>query len=678
MNPLLVEFNTPFHTPPFQNIKLEHFKPAIIQLMDLAREEIGLIADSSAHPTFENTIEALENAGRKLDEVSEIFFNLNSAETSDEMQALAVELSPMLTDYGNEIMQNVHLFERVKTVKNDADIEKLDPEQQMLLEKTYKGFVRNGAELTGRDKDRYNEISKDLAMLSLKFSENLLAETNAFEMHITDESMLAGLPENIKEAAAQLSKEHGKDEGWMFNLHAPSFVPFMEYADNRELREKLLKAYSSRSYKGNDKDNQDIVLKTIKLRAEIAELLGFESFANYTLSERMAETPEKVNLFLNQLLDRCLQKAQREVEEIKEFIKELGDDIEVQRWDWAYYSQKLKRKKFDLNDEMLRPYFKLENALQGIFDIAHRLYGIKFIENKEIPVYHKDVVAYDVRNEDNEHVSVFYADFFPRKGKRGGAWMTSFRGQWKNENDQRPVVSIVCNFTPPTGNKPSLLTFNEVNTLFHEFGHALHGMLANGKYSSLSGTSVYWDFVELPSQIMENWLEEKECLDMFAKHHESNETIPEELIQKIKDSSKFQAAYQTLRQLSFAMLDMAWHSLNSEEAKKVRNVNEFETLAISKTSLLDKIPGTCLSTQFAHIFHGGYAAGYYSYKWAEVLDADAFALFKEKGIFNREVASSFKENILSKGGSEHPMKLYKRFRGQEPTIDALLVRSGLQ
>lgn len=677
MNPLLSEFNTPFQTPPFDQIKLEHFKPALLDLMGMAKEEIENIAGNQDTPDFSNTIVALEGSSRRLFEVAEIFFNLNSAETNDEMQALAVELSPMLTDFSNEIMQNERLFARVKKVRDTVLQEELTTEEAMLLEKTYKGFVRSGAELEGDTKRRFNEISKELSKLSLKFSENLLAETNGYELHVENEEELSGLPQNIMEAATQLAKEAGKEGGWLFNLHAPSFVPFMEYADNRDLREKIFKAYSSRSFKGDKLDNQQIVLETIRLRAELASLLGYTSFADYTLEERMAEQPKKVSAFLEELFERSYGKAKKEVEEIKDFIKEIGHDIELQRWDWAYYSQKLKNKRFDLNDEMLRPYFKLENALDGIFEVAGRLFGLTFKQDKQIPVYHPDVVAYEVTDEEGRHVAVFYADFFPRKGKRGGAWMTSFRGQWKDTIDHRPVVSIVCNFTPRTETKPSLLTFNEVSTLFHEFGHALHGMLANGTYGSLSGTSVYWDFVELPSQIMENWLEEKECLDIFARHYETDEPIPVELVQKIKDSSKYHAAYQTLRQLSFGMLDMAWHTLDSTDAGGVGAVSDFEATAIAKTDLFKKIPGTCLSTQFAHIFHGGYAAGYYSYKWAEVLDADAFSLFKQRGIFDEDTAKSFKDNILSKGGSEHPMELYKKFRGQEPTIDALLERSGL-
>jgi peptidyl-dipeptidase Dcp len=675
MNPLLSSFDTPFQTPPFHLIKTEHYKPAIESLIEDSREEINKIISNDEPASFNNTIEALEGTGRKLDEAAEIFFNLNSAETDEEMQQLAAEISPILTEFNNEIMQNADLFGRVKSVYDQAYKFDLDDEQKMLLTKSYKGFIRSGANLSGADKDRFKEISMGLSKLTLNFGENVLAETNAFQLILEDESDLAGIPTGIKAQAAATAKEEGQEGKWLFSLQAPSYIPFVEYADKRELREKMFRAFVSKSFKGNEYDNQENIIQIVTLRAELAELLSYPTYADYVLEERMAETPSKVNSFLEELLDKSLAKAQNEVEEIKNFISEIGDDIKLERWDWAYYAQKLKKSKFDLNDEMLRPYFKLENSLKGIFKIAQKLYGLEFIENKDIPVYHKDVKAYEVKDEHGDHLSVFYADFFPRKGKRGGAWMTSFRGQWKDEIDHRPVVSIVCNFTPPSENKPSLLTYDEVNTLFHEFGHALHGMLANGKYKSISGTSVFWDFVELPSQIMENWLEEKECLDLFAHHYETGDVIPADLVQKIKDSSKFHAAYQTLRQLSFGMMDLAWHSI--KKSTEIKDVKTFESNATAKTELMNPVEGTCMSTQFSHIFHGGYGAGYYSYKWAEVLDADAFSLFKEKGIFDKETAKSFKENILSKGGSEHPMKLYKKFRGQEPSLDALLERSGL-
>ena len=676
-NPLLAPFNTPFGVPPFADIKLEHYKPGIEKLIQKSREEIEAIAHQTEAPTFENTIIALERGGRDLDQAAEIFFNLNSAETSDEMQELANGISPMLTEFGNEIMQNAELFNRVKTVYDNKDSLSLDKEDQMLLRKTYLGFVRSGSNLNEEDKKKYRELSNALAMASLKFGENVLAETNSYELVLENEDDLKGLPEGAIDAAAFAAEEKGHRGAWLFTLQAPSFLPFMEYAENRELREKMYKAYMSKAFKGDDLDNQEKVKEIVKLRFEMAQLLGYETYADYILEERMAEEPAKVKNFLNDLLEKALPKVKEEVEEIKAYIKKLGDDIELERWDWAYYSQKLKNEKYQLDDEMLRPYFQLEKAIDGIFQVANKLYGLTFKKNDDIPVYHKDVQAYEVIDENGKHISVFYADFFPRAGKRGGAWMTSYRGQWKTDKDHRPVVSIVCNFTPPSAKKPSLLTYNEVETLFHEFGHALHGMLADGKYNSLSGTNVYWDFVELPSQILENWLMEKECLDLFAGHYETGESIPQELINKIKASSNYHEAYQTVRQLSFGLMDMDWHSLTKENID-VADVAAFEQGAMKRTELFNPIPGVCMSTQFSHIFQGGYAAGYYSYKWAEVLDADAFSVFKDKGIFDKTTATSFKENILSRGGSEHPMELYKKFRGHEPTVDALLERSGLK
>lgn len=677
-NPLIGSFDTPFQTPPFSQIKNEHYKPAILELIKLSKKEIETITAQSDDPTYTNTIVALEKSGKKLNQAAEIFFNLNSAETSDELQALASEISPKLTEFSNEVMQNAALFKRVKTVYEQRNNLDLDTEDEMLLNETYREFIRNGANLSDEDKERFKELSIELSKVSLKFGENLLAETNGFEIEFSDEKELAGLPESVKGMAAQTAKDLGKEGKWVFTLHAPSYVPFMEYSENRELREKMYREYASKAFKGNEFDNSELVKQTVKIRTELANLLGYNTYADYILEKRMAKSSQTVNDFLNELLEKSFDRAQEEVEEIKDYIKRTGEDIVLEKWDWAFYSQKLKQEKYDLDDEMLRPYFKLEYALDGIFEVANRLYGLEFIQNQSIPVYHEDVKAYEVQDENGKHVSVFYADFFPRKGKRGGAWMTSYRGQWKDEEgDHRPIVSIVCNFTPPTDEKPSLLTFNEVNTLFHEFGHALHGMLADGKYGSQSGTSVYWDFVELPSQIMENWLEEKECLDLFAKHYETGETIPISLIDKIKDTSKYHAAYQMLRQLSFAMLDMAWHSLSADEME-VDDVLNFETNTIEKTDLFSAVEGTCLSTQFAHIFQGGYAAGYYSYKWAEVLDADAFSVFKEKGIFDKATATAFKEHVLSKGGSEHPMILYKNFRGKEPSNEALLERSGLK
>lgn len=676
-NPLLESFETPFGVPPFEKIKLDHYKPGIEKLIEKSRSEIEEIASQEAEASFENTIEALERGGRDLDQAAEVFFNLNSAETSDEMQALANELSPLLTEFGNEIMQNERLFNRVKSVYDNRSKLTLDQEEEMLLRKTYLGFIRSGANLNKEDKKKYRELSNTLAMASLKFGENVLAETNAYELILENEEDLKGLPEGAVDAAALAAEEKGYKGMWLFTLQAPSFLPFMEYAENRALREKMYKAYMSKAFKGDDLDNQEKVTEIVKLRYQMAQLLGYNTYADYILEERMAEKPNKVKDFLNDLLEKALPKAKEEVEELKSYVKKQGDDIELERWDWAFYSQKLKNEKYQLDDEMLRPYFQMEKAVDGIFQVANKLYGLSFKKNSDIPVYHKDVQAYEVLDESGKHISVFYADFFPRPGKRGGAWMTSYRGQWKTDKDHRPVVSIVCNFTPPTDSKPSLLTFNELETLFHEFGHALHGMLADGKYNSLSGTSVYWDFVELPSQILENWLMEKECLDLFASHYQTGESIPEDLIEKIKASSNYHEAYQTVRQISFGLMDMAWHSLTAENID-VDDVAGFEQKAMKRTELFNPIPGVCMSTQFSHIFQGGYAAGYYSYKWAEVLDADAFSVFKSNGIFDVDTARSFRDNILSKGGSEHPMELYKRFRGQEPSVEALLERSGLK
>ena len=673
-NPLLHAFNTPFGVPPFEQIKVEHYLPAIEQLIIDAQAEIDEIANADDAPTFANTIVAMERSGLALNQAAEIFFNLNSAETSDEMQALANELSPILTEFGNGIMQNVALFTRVKSVFDQKDALNLDPESDMLLTKCYKGFVRSGANLNDTQKAKYNEVSNALAMASLKFGENVLAETNGYELILENEDDLAGLPDSAIDAAAMTAEEKGHSGLWVFTLQAPSFMPFLEYADNRELREKLYKAYMSKAYKGDELDNQAVVKEIVKLRFEMAQLLGYANYADYVLEERMAEKPAKVKDFLNDLLEKALPKAKEEIEELKAYIKKIGHDIELERWDWAYYSQKLKNEKYQLDDEMLRPYFQLENAVDGMFEVANKLYGLSFTKNDEISVYHESAQAYEVTDAQGKHISVFYTDFFPRPGKRGGAWMTSYRGQWKVDGeDKRPVVSIVCNFTPPTESKPSLLTFREVETLFHEFGHALHGMLADGQYGSLSGTSVYWDFVELPSQILENWVQEKECLDLFAKHYETGELIPEDLVQKLRNSATFMEGYATVRQVGLASLDMAWHGVNPNH---ISDVSEYEKQILENTDLLPGITSSNTSCAFSHIFQGGYSAGYYSYKWAEVLDADAFEYFKEKGIFSQEVAQKFRK-LLSSGGSVKPMDLYKEFRGQEPDPKALLRRAGL-
>ena len=669
-NPLLL----PFNEAPFSSIKNEHFKPAFETAITMAREEIDTITNNTDTPTFENTVVALDYAGAQLDRISSVFFNLNSAETNEHIQKIAQEVSPLLSEFGNDITLNEQLFARIKSIYDQKDTLTLSVEAQTLLEKRYKSFARNGANLAEDKKSRLREIDASLAKLKLTFGENVLAETNAYELHLTDESDLEGLPESAKEAAANAAKSRDK-EGWVITLDYPSYIPFMKYATNRALRKELSIAFGSKAFKGNEHDNQKNVLEIVQLRHERANLLGYETHAHFVLEERMAETPSKVIAFLNTLLEKAKPAAQREFAQLENFAKAEDNIKQLEKWDGSYYSEKLKQKLFSLDDEQLKPYFKLENVIAGVFTIAQKLFGLQFEEVFDVDTYHEEVKTYHVLDADGNFISLFYADFHPRKGKRGGAWMTSFKSQMMKDGvNERPHVSNVCNFTPSTPSKPSLLTFGEVTTLFHEFGHGLHGMLANTTYPSLSGTSVYWDFVELPSQVLENWCYEKEALELFATHYETGEVIPMELIQKIKDSATFQEGMQTLRQLSFGLMDMAWHSQNPSA---ITDVKAFETAAFSETSLYPPTPETCMSTSFSHIFQGGYSSGYYSYKWAEVLDADAFEYFKEHGIFNKEIAQKFKEHVLSKGGTENPMTLYKRFRGQEPQPDALLRRAGL-
>lgn len=674
MNPLLENFNTPFETPPFDKIKTEDFLPAIKAAITLAKTDIQKIK-SEPIPDFENTIVALDHAGDRLSLISSIFFNLNSAETNDEIQALAREISPLLTAHSNDILLDADLFEQIKQVYAQKDQLNLSEEQSTLLEKTYKGFVRNGANLSEDQKENLRKIDQELSQLGLKFGENVLAETNKYSLVIDNESQLSGLPEAIKEAAAQLADEKDLKGKWVFTLAFPSYIPFMTYADNRALRKELFLAYNTKACKDDELDNKQSIKDMLKLKNQRAQLLGYESYANFVLEERMAKSGTAVLDFLNNLLEKAKPKAIEEVKELEAYAKSLDGIDKLEKWDFAYYSEKLKKEKYEVDDELLRPYFKLEHVIKGVFTTANKLFGLTFIENKNIPVYHQEVTAYEVKDENGNHVAVFYADYFPRAGKRNGAWMTSYRGQKIIAGkDQRPHVSIVCNFTKPTKTKPSLLTFNEVTTLFHEFGHALHGMLAKGTYESLSGTSVYWDFVELPSQIFENWCYEKACLDLFASHYETGETIPSSLIEKIKNASNFQQGYQTVRQISFGLLDMAYHST---DPSLISDIPTFEKEQMKKTALLPDTEGTMMSTSFSHIFQGGYAAGYYSYKWAEILDADAFELFLEKGIFDSNTAKSFQKHILSAGGSVHPSILYKRFRGRDPKPDALLKRAGL-
>lgn len=674
MNILLQKFGTKLDTAPFSKIKNEDYLPAFQEAIVLAKAEIDAIVNIAENPTFKNTIEALSYSGDTLDRISSIFFNLNSAETSDEMQKIAQDVSPLLSEFGNDVRLNADLFAKVKTVYEQRESLNLNPEQTTLLDKQYKSFSRNGANLPEDKKNQLREIDKELSKLSLQFGENVLAETNAFELHLIDEKDLAGLPEGTVEAARSLAKAQEK-EGWIFTLDHPSYIPFVTYADNRELRKKMSIAFGARCFQNNEFGNQEIVLKIAKLRFERANLLGYKTHAHFVLEERMAESPEKVLSFSNDLLAKAKPAAQKEFDQLSAFAKELDGIEQLEKWDGAYYSEKLKQQLFNLDDEKLKPYFQLEKVLNGAFTIAEKLYGLTFAEIFDIDKYHEEVTTYEVKDENNELVAVFYADFFPRKGKRNGAWMTSFKSQYiKDGKNERPHISNVCNFTKPTETKPSLLTFNEVTTLFHEFGHGLHGMLANTVYPNLSGTSVYWDFVELPSQIMENWCYEPEALALFAHHYETDEIIPQEYVQKIKESASFQEGMATMRQLSFGLLDMGWHG---QDPTNITDIKTFETEQFASTQLYPDVSENAMSTAFSHIFQGGYSSGYYSYKWAEVLDADAFDYFQENGIFNTEVAEKFKENVLSKGGTEHPMILYKRFRGQEPKPDALLKRAGL-
>ncbi len=675
MNILNEPFDTQFHTAPFSKIKNEDFLPAIKKGILDAKAEIDTITNNPEAPTFQNTIEALDFSGEQLDRISSIFFNLNSAETNDEIQKIAQEVSPLLSEFSNDITLNETLFKRVKAVYDAKDSLDLTTEQLTLLNKKYKGFSRNGANLPEDKKQQLRDIDKELSKLKLKFGENVLAETNKYELHITNEADLDGLPESAKEEAKQTAEQKGKD-GWMITLQYPSYIPFMTYAKNRELRKKLALAFGAKGFNNDALDNQDIVLKIAKLRHQRANLLGYKTHAHFVLEERMAKNPETVSTFLNDLLEKAKPAAEREFKTLSDFAKELDGIEQLQKWDGGYYSEKLKQKLFDLDDEKLKPYFKLENVINGVFTIAEKLYGLQFEEINTIDKYHDNVLTYKVTDSDGNYISIFYADFFPRVGKRNGAWMTVYKPQYvKNGENSRPHISIVCNFTKPTKTKPSLLTFNEVTTLFHEFGHALHGMLANTTYPSISGTSVFWDFVELPSQVLENWCYEKEALELFATHYETGEVIPMDLIEKIKTSATFHEGMQTLRQLSFGLLDMSWHA--NEAPETINSVKAHEQKAFENTKLYPDVAENCMSTSFSHIFQGGYSSGYYSYKWAEVLDADAFELFKEEGIFSKNVAQKFKDNVLSQGGTEDPMTLYKRFRGKEPQPEALLKRAGL-
>ena len=678
MNPFLSTYKTPFETIPFSKINNEHYLSALKKGIELTQAEIQNIISNPQPPTFQNTIEVMEKTGDIINKVTAAFFNLNAANTNDEMQSLAQEISPLLTAHGNDIMMNKELFDRIKVVY-ESGIEGLTTEQETLLTKTYKSFVRNGANLGENEKNRLREIDTLTAKLSLTFGEHVLKESNQFKLVLDNQKDLSGLPQSVIEAASITAKNEGHENKWVFTLDYPSYIPFMTYAENRSLREQMYRAFNSKGFQDNDNNNTAVVRKITKLRAERAQLLGYESHAHYVLEERMAESPSKVLDFLNDIQSKAIKHAKNEFDELTAYAHQLDQIKQIQKWDGTYYSEKLKKEKFAIDDVLLRPYFQLENVVNGVFKTAQKLFGITFKQRNDIDVYHEDVITYEVLSDKNEHLAVFYADFFPRPGKRQGAWMTSFRSQKIEDNRNiRPHVSIVCNFTKPTDELPSLLSFQEVTTLFHEFGHALHGIFANGNYASLSGTSVFWDFVELPSQLLENWCYEKECLNLFAKHHQTNEVIPLDYVQKIKNSSNFQAGMATLRQIGLGKIDMGWHAITLDNAEILENdFIAFESSQLNGIDLYPSVDGCCVSTSFSHIFQGGYSSGYYSYKWAEVLEADAFEAFKEIGIFNSKVAHKFRDHILSSGGSEHPSLLYRKFRGKDATIDALLNRAGL-
>ena len=690
-NPFFLPYNTPHDTAPFDRIRMEDYEEAMLEGIRREDEQIDKIVNNPAKPTFDNTIISVDDGKdgedyyNLLDRVSIVFFNLLSAETNDEMDALAQKMSPILTKHSNDIRLNEKLFERIKYVHRHH--RKLSPEEKMLLDNCYDGFVRNGALLDAAGKERLRQLTEEISVLGLQFSQNLLKENKAFTLHLTDEAQLDGLPETAREAAALAAKEQGK-EGWVFTLDFPSYLPFMTYSTQRELRRQLYMAKNTECIHDNTENNLEICKRIINLRRELAQLLGHNSYADYVLKHRMAGNVRNVYKLFNDLIKAYKPTAQKEVAAIEKMARQLeGKDFKLEPWDFGFYSHKLQLQKFNIDAEMLRPYFELSKVIDGVFGLANRLYGITFKENKDIPVYHPDVKAYEVFDEDGSFLAVFYADFHPRKGKQGGAWMTSYQGQWMecedvkkpfgpgNIKNVRPHVSVVMNLTKPTEEKPALLTLSEVETFLHEFGHSLHGMFANTRFESLSGTSVWWDFVELPSQFMENFAIEKEFLRTFAFHYKTGEPIPDDLIDRIVKSRNYNVAYTCMRQVGFGLLDMAYYTKKDEFTD---DIIPFEKKAWEKAQILPQLPDTCMTVQFSHIMAGGYAAGYYSYKWAEVLDADAFAVFKKHGVFDKKTARSFRENILSKGGTENPMTLYKRFKGGEPTIDALLKRNGIK
>lgn len=674
-NPLLHKWQTPFGTPPFHLIEIIHYKPAVEEAIKQASIEIDNITDNNEPPDFENTIATLDRSGENLGRITSILFNLNSAETSKALQEVAQEVAPLLARFSNDITLNEKLFQRIKLVYESRESSALKTEQKILTERKFRNFMLGGAGLKEEEKNRFRAISEELSTLSLKFEENVLEETNSFELHLIEKDDIAGLPQSVIEMASS-EAEKRKKQGWVFTLHFPSYVPFMQYSDRRDLREKMFRAYSSRAFHANEFDNSQLALKIANLRLEMARMLGFETFAEMILGDRMADTPTKVTNFLEELYQASKPAALRDFGQIKSFAESLGHSGPIERYDWAYFSEKYKKKLYSIDDEILKPYFSLGKVETAVFGLASSLYGIRFVRNTNIPVYSPEVSTFEVYDHDDVFLSILYIDYHPRPGKNGGAWMTSFREQ-KRENgiEVRPLISIVANFTRPSDSRPSLLSFNELTTFLHEFGHSLHGILTKCTYESLSGTNVARDFVELPSQFMENFAFEKEWLDKWATHYLTGEKIPDEVINKIKEASTFNEGYACYRQLGFAFLDMAWHTIKNPVEI---NISAFESEALSKTELFPAIEGLNMSVSFGHIFGGGYAAGYYGYKWAEVLDADAFSYFKETGIFNKETAESFRKNILEKGGTEKPHDLYLRFRGKEPSVDALLKRSGLK
>ena len=680
-NPFLEPYGTVHNTAPFDQIQLSDYEEAIIEGIRREDEGIEKILNNPENPTFDNTVIAIdddkddEHYYDLLSRTTSVFFNLLSAETNDAMDELAQKMSPILTKHSNDIRLNKHLFERIKAVY--LNHRELTPEENMLLDNSYDGFVRSGALLNDQDKEKLRNLTMEASQLSLQFSQNLLKESHAYTLHLIDKENLDGLPETSIEAATQAAKEHDL-EGWVFTLDAPSYSPFMTYSTQRELRKQMYMAYNTKCIHDNAENNLEIVKKLVNLRREIAQLLGYKTYADYVLVHRMAENTSNVYNLLDQLIDAYKATAEKEITDIEQKAKEMeGKNFKLEPWDFSFYSHKLQLAKYNIDSEMLRPYFELSNVIKGVFGLANKLYGITFKENKNIPVYHPDVIAYEVFDKDGSYLAVFYADFHPRKGKQGGAWMTEYQGQWIDNKSQniRPHVSVTMNLTKPTDNKPALLTLGEVETFLHEFGHSLHGMFANTRFESLSGTNVWWDFVELPSQFMENFAIEKDFLRTFAFHYQTGEPLPDELIDRIVKSRNFNVAYACLRQVSFGLLDMAYYT---QKDTFDEDIIPFEKKAWAKAMVTKQLPDTCMTVQFSHIMAGGYSAGYYSYKWAEVLDADAFSVFKHNGIFDQKTAQSFRENILSKGGTEHPMNLYRRFRGSEPTIDALLHRNGIK